>query len=76
MTKDDIKAVLERVRAWPADRQADLARIALLIEAQDATLEPEDAATQMAIAEGLAQARRDEFATDKEVKAAYARFRA
>jgi hypothetical protein len=36
---------------------------------------PEDDATRAAIANGIAQARRGEFATDAEVAAAYARFR-
>lgn len=76
MTRDDINTVLDRVRAWPADRQADLARIALTIEAQDAALEPEDEATRAAIAEGLAQTERGEFASDADVEAAFARFRA
>ncbi len=36
---------------------------------------PEDDATRTAIANGIAQGRRGEFATDAEVAAAYARFR-
>jgi hypothetical protein len=36
---------------------------------------PEDDATRAAIANGIAQARRGEFASDDEVAAAYARFR-
>jgi len=36
---------------------------------------PEDDATRAAIANGIAQARRGEFASDEEVAAAYARFR-
>ena len=41
----------------------------------DATPAPEDDATRAAIANGIAQGHRDEFATDAEVAAAYARFR-
>ena len=69
MTNDDITAVLERVRTWPKERQEDLARLALQIEAQDRRLEPEDDATRSAIAEGLAQARRGEFVPDEEMAA-------
>jgi predicted transcriptional regulator len=69
MIRDDIKAVLERVPTWPEGRQAELARIALQLEAQHAAFEPEDAATRAAIAEGLAQARRGEFAPAEEVEA-------
>jgi hypothetical protein len=35
MTKKHVNAVLDRVRSWPPERQADLARIAELMEAQD-----------------------------------------
>jgi hypothetical protein len=68
MTKDRVKAVLERVPTW----QQELAEVALEIEAElagadyDAT--PEELA---AIDEGLA----GEAASDEEVKAAFALFR-
>lgn len=34
MTNEQVKAVLERVRAWPRERQEELAAIALEIEAE------------------------------------------
>jgi hypothetical protein len=34
MTKDQVKAVLERVPTWPEDRQQELAEVALEIEAE------------------------------------------
>ena len=71
MTNDDITAVLERVRTWPKERQADLVRIAMQIEAQDGHLEVENDATRAAIAEGLAQARRGDFVPDEEMAAFY-----
>jgi hypothetical protein len=37
MTKDHVEQVLERVRNWPAERQADLAHIAELMEEQDSS---------------------------------------
>ena len=37
MTSKEITAILDRVRAWPEKRQEDLARIALELEAQDAS---------------------------------------
>ena len=55
MTRDQVKAVLERVPTWPEDRQQELAEVALEIEAElastgyDAT--PDELA---AIDEGLA----------------------
>ena len=69
MTNDDITAVLDRARTWPKERQEDLARLALKIEAQDRQVEGEDDATRAAIAEGLAQARRGEFVPDEEMAA-------
>jgi predicted transcriptional regulator len=69
MTRDEITSVLERVRTWPKERQEDLARIALLIEARDVEIKPEDDATRAAIAEGLAQARRGDFVPDDEMAA-------
>ena len=72
MTKDEVKAVLERVPTWPEDRQKESAEIALEIEAElagagyDAT--PDELA---AIDEGLA----GEAASEEEIKAAFASFR-
>ena len=74
MTKTQIKAILDRVRTWPEDRQADLARIALHIEAQEARLAPEDEETKAAIAEGLAQAKQRKFASDARVKGTWRKF--
>ena len=73
MTGDEIKAVLERVRNWPRKRQAELARVALQIEAQEAGIE-EDEATRVLVAEGLAQAKQGKFASDRRVKAAWKKF--
>src|ERR1700738_3805009 len=73
MTKDQVKAVLERVPPWPEDRQQELAELALEIEAELAGAEynatPEELA---AIDEGLA----GEAASEEEIKAAFASFRA
>jgi hypothetical protein len=35
MTKDQVKEILDRVVTWPPERQADLAHVAELMEAQD-----------------------------------------
>ncbi|HEX9323665.1 MAG TPA: hypothetical protein VF913_16325 [Xanthobacteraceae bacterium] len=35
MTKDQVKKILDRVLTWPPERQADLAHVAELMEAQD-----------------------------------------
>jgi hypothetical protein len=35
MTKDQVKAVLDRVLSWPAERQEDAAEMLMLIEEHD-----------------------------------------
>jgi hypothetical protein len=35
MTKDQVKELLDRVLTWPPERQADLAELVTLMEAQD-----------------------------------------
>ena len=72
MTKDQVKAVLERVPTWPEDRQQELAELALEIEAELAGVEYDATPDELAaIDEGLA----GEAASEEEVKAAFAAFR-
>jgi hypothetical protein len=72
MTKDQVKAVLERVPNWPEDRQQELAEVALEIEAELAGAEYEATPDELAaIDEGLT----GEAASDEEVKGAFALFR-
>ena len=71
MTKDQVKAVLGRVAAWPEDRQHELAELALEIEAELAGAEYEATPDELAaIDEGLA----GEAASEEEVKAAFTVF--
>ena len=35
MTRQQVKEILDRVLTWPPERQADLAEVARLMEAQD-----------------------------------------
>jgi hypothetical protein len=35
MTKDQVKEILDRVLTWPAERQADVAHVVEIMEAQD-----------------------------------------
>lgn len=72
MTKDQVKAVLERVPSWPAERQQELAALALEIEAELAGGAYRATADELkAIDEGLEGAP----ASKDEVKAAFASFR-
>ena len=72
MTKDQVKAVLERIPTWPEDRQQELAEFALEIEAELAGAEYDATPDELAaIDEGLAE----EVASEEEVKEAFASFR-
>jgi hypothetical protein len=73
MTKLLDKA-LERVRAWPKDRQDDAARLLLAMDRRDAEpykLTPHERAE---IDAGLDEAERGELASDEEVAALFQRF--
>jgi hypothetical protein len=72
MTKDQVKAVLERVPSWPQERQQELVELALEIEAELGTGSYHATPDELqAIDEGLA----DEAASEEDVKAAFASFR-
>jgi hypothetical protein len=73
MTKLLDKA-LEAVRRLPSEEQDEIARTILHLATGDGEAEPIDPAHLPAVLEGLAQARRREFATDAEVEAAFRRF--
>lgn len=38
MSKEQVKAVFDRVQTWPLDRQEDAAKVLSLMEAQDASV--------------------------------------
>jgi hypothetical protein len=72
MTKDEVRAVLERVPTWPYGRQQELAEIALEIEAELAGADYEPTPDELAaIDEGLG----GDAASKEEVDAAFASFR-
>ena len=66
---DTIKAKLDELSSEQLVALADIA------DAFTRDMPDEDDATRTAIAEGIAQADRGEFATDAQVAAAFARFR-
>ena len=66
---DTIKAKLDELSSEQLVALADIA------DAFTRDVPDEDDATRAAIAEGIAQADRGEFATDAQVAAAFARFR-
>jgi hypothetical protein len=73
MTKPLEKA-LEAVRRLPPDSQDQIALAMLSLSVNDGEPEKIDPADLPAVLEGLAQARRREFATDAEVEAVFRRF--
>jgi predicted transcriptional regulator len=75
MTKEQIDSVLDRVRTWPPERQEDAVRVLLQMEAAGTEVYVLSDDERAAIEEGMAQARRGEFATDDEVAAAFNRYR-
>jgi hypothetical protein len=73
MTKEQIKAVLDRVLTWPATRQQDAADMLLWLEANEGELYHPSDDEWAAIQEGLAQAKRGEFVPDDEMDAFWKR---
>ena len=73
MTKDDLEAVFDRVRAWSPEKQRVAMEALLWFEDGDDIYElsPEERAD---LEEGLAELDRGEVATDDEVAAVFARF--
>jgi hypothetical protein len=58
----------------PSDSQDEIARAMLQLASSGGEPEPVDPAHLPAVLEGLAQAKRREFATDAEVETAFRRF--
>ena len=69
-----LEQALEAVQRLPADSQDEIARAMLILAQSDVEPEPIDPAHLPAVLEGLAQAKRREFASDAEVEAAFRRF--
>jgi hypothetical protein len=69
-----LEKALEAVRRLPPDNQDEIALAMLTLTGSEGEPEVIDPAHLPAVLEGLAQARRREFATDDEVEAAFRRF--
>jgi hypothetical protein len=66
-----LEHALEAVSRLPAANQDEIARVMLQLAANDGEPEEVDAAHLPAVLEGLAQAKRREFASDAEIEAAF-----
>ena len=73
MTKEQIKAVLDRVLTWPAARQQDAADLLLWLEAKEGEFYHPSDDEWAAIQEGVAQAERGEFVPNAEIDAFWKR---
>jgi predicted transcriptional regulator len=69
MTKEQIAAVLESVRSWPAEDQEELIELAREIQARRTGVYVMTDDERTAVREGLEQARRGEFVPDEEMDA-------
>ncbi len=69
-----LEQALEAVRRLPPDTQDEIARAMLNLAGNEGQPEEIDPAHLPAVLEGLAQAKRRQFATDDEVEAAFRRF--
>jgi predicted transcriptional regulator len=76
MTRDQIDAILERARTWPPERQEDAANVLLAMEAEGTAPYELSEEERIDIEEGLREVERGEIASDEEVQAFFARFRA
>lgn len=73
MTKDQVEAVLERVRSWPAERREEAARMLVALEGRTSGTYRLDAEEAADIEAALDEDAREEFACDAEVEAVFAR---
>ena len=69
-----LEQAIAAVRRLPAASQDDIARAILSLANSEVEPEPVDPTHLPAVLEGLAQAKRREFASDDELEAAFRRF--
>jgi hypothetical protein len=72
MTEEQVKAVLHRVLTWPRERQEELAKIALEIEAEIGTRVYHATPEEL---QAIDEADRSGVASEHEVEAAFRTFR-
>jgi hypothetical protein len=69
-----LEKALETVQSLPAEDQDEIARAMLALAGEPSEAEQVDPAHLADVLEGLAQAKRREFASDHQVEAAFRRF--
>jgi len=75
MTKDQIKAVLDRVLTWPPEAQEEAIASLATIEEHFAALQALSSDDREALSRSAEDVRQGKFATDDEVKAIFGRYR-
>jgi len=76
MTAADLKHLLERVQAWPEEAQDELVAVANQIESELQANEYVATREELQIIDAaIASIDGGDFATDSEIKAAFAKFR-
>ena len=75
MTRDQIDAVLDRVRTWPAQRQEEAVEMLLAMEAGGVEVYELSGEEEAEVDAALAEAARGEMASDEEVAAVFSKYR-
>jgi hypothetical protein len=75
MTRSQIEAVLDRVRAWPPERQEDAARMLLAMEAESTAPYRLTAEERADLQAALDEVARGELSSDEEVARVFGRLR-
>ena len=75
MTKEQIDAVLDRVRDWPDDCQEDAARVLLAMDPDKTAIYELSEEEARDIDAALEEVARGEVASEEEVEAFFAQFR-
>jgi hypothetical protein len=75
MTKDQVKAALDRVLTWPPEAQEEAVASLATIEEQFMAMQALSSDDHEALARSADDVREGKFATDAEVKATFDRYR-
>lgn len=75
MPNEPIDTIVERVRHWPADRQADAVALLLAMEAESAEPYRVSATERADLEAALAEIEHGEVAADEAVQEVFARYR-
>ena len=75
MTKEQIEAIFERVRAWPEHRQAEAIEMLLALEVEPDSVYVLSDEEREGVERGLEDVRQGRFASDEEMAALFARYK-